>query len=101
VPKRTCAPAEGQQRVAARLVSPVKSGGATLLPEGAPAVLRLRRGGPSGEPVVRLESVEYQTATVAVPSSQVRIQRGAAGACLRADARLTATLGAAVPLDRR
>lgn len=100
VSDRICAPAEGRQRFTARLTSPVKSGGATVLPTGTTAVLRLRRGGSSGPPEARLDSLVGPQVAAAIPSSSVRIRRGAAGDCLRADARLAARLGAPVVLPR-
>ncbi len=102
VPSRSCAPSTGQKRFTARLASPVKAGGATMLPAGTTAVLHLRRDGSSGPPQVRLDSLVQKDEALSVPTSEVRLRRGAAnGACLRAGARITATLGAPVPLRQQ
>jgi hypothetical protein len=102
VPSRTCAPSTGQKRFTARLAAPVKVGGATLLPAGTTAVLHLRRDGSSGPPQVRLDSLVQKDQALSVPTSEVRLRRGAAnGACLRAGARISATLGAPIPLRRQ
>ncbi|HUR93386.1 MAG TPA: hypothetical protein VMY76_02300 [Gemmatimonadales bacterium] len=102
VPARTCALASGQQRFSARLVTAVRVGGVVLLPAGTMAALRLRRGGSSDAPAIRLDSLAGQDRSLAVPSASVRVRRGAAGRdCLRADARITATLTAALPLGGR
>ena len=83
------------------MVSAVRVEGTTLLPAGTTAVLRLRRGGSSDAPVVRLDSLLREDQAMAVPAANVRLRRGAgAGNCLRADARITATLTAAMPLRR-
>jgi len=98
---RTCAPSNGQKRFTARLASAVKDGGATVLPSGTTAVLHLRRA-ESSQPQVRLDSLIWTDLAVSVPSSNARVRRGADGeACLRAGARITATLGTSVPLPRR
>ena len=102
VPARTCAPADGQRRFTARLVAPVKAGGATVLPAKSTAVLHLRRAGSPPAPAVRLDSLLGQDLAASVSGATVRIRRGeAGGACLRADARLVITLGTAVQLRRR
>jgi hypothetical protein len=102
VPARTCAPPDGQRRFTARLVAPVKVGGATVLPAKSTAVLHLRRAGSPPAASARLDSLVGQDLAASVSGATVRIRRGAAaGACLRADARLTATLGAPVTLRRR
>jgi hypothetical protein len=102
VPVRTCAPANGQRRFTARLAAPVRVGGATVLPAGTAAILHVRRVESSTAPAVRLDSLVRQDLSTSVPAATVRIRRGAAsGACLQADARMTATLGAAVTLRRR
>jgi hypothetical protein len=101
VPARTCAPADGSRRFAARLAAPVRVNGATVLPAGTTAVLRLRRVGAPAAPRVRLDSLVRSGVAVSVSSSQVQIPAGSAsGACLRAGARLTAVLGEAVTLPR-
>ena len=56
VPARTCAPEDGQRRFTARLASPVRASGATVLPAGTTAVLHLRRGGNPVAPRARLDS---------------------------------------------
>ena len=100
VPARTCAPADGAQRFTARLAAPVKLGGATVLPTNTVAVLRLRRDGAA--PAARLDSLLPAGGGTAVSASTIRIRRGAAsGQCLKADARLAATLTAPVTLRRR
>ena len=102
VPKRTCAPEEGQKRFTARLVAPVKVGDATVLPANTPAILHLRRAGSPAALRVRLDSVVGPDVALAVPASDVRLRRGAAsGTCLRADARIAVTLGAAAAVRRR
>ena len=88
VPARTCAPEDGQRRFTARLASPVRASGATVLPAGTTAVLHLRRGGNPVAPRARLDSLVRPDLAVAVPTSQVQIPRGSVnGVCLRADAR--------------
>ena len=102
VPKRTSAPEEGQKRFTARLVAPVKIGDATVLPANTPAILHVRRAGSPAAPRVRLDSVVGPDVALAVPASDVRLRRGAAsGTCLRADARIAVTLGAAAAVRRQ
>ena len=102
VPGRTCAPASDAERFTARLVTPVKVGGTTVLPANTTAILHLRRAGSPAAPQVRLDSLVRQDMALAMPPSDVRLRRGAtSGACLRANARITVTLGAAVTLRRR
>jgi hypothetical protein len=102
VPARTCAPEDGQRRFTAQLVSPVRAGGATVLPAGTNAVLHLRRGGNPAAPRARLDSQVRPDLAVAVPTSQVQIPRGSVnGICLRADARMNAVLGASLSLPNR
>jgi hypothetical protein len=100
VPTRTCAPAKGQERFTARLASPVRVAGTTVLAAGTAAVLHLRRADGDG-PEVRLDSLVPPGQAIAVPASAVQIRRGGAAGCLRADAKLTATLGAALTLPPR
>jgi hypothetical protein len=101
VPSRTCAPAKGTRRVPSRLAAPIIVNGDTLLPANTTAVLRLQRSG-SRAPQVRLDSLVRPDMALAVPGSDVRLRSDAVnGSCLRAHARLTVTLSAAVPLRRR
>jgi hypothetical protein len=98
VPARACASGSGKQRVFALVATPVEAEGATLVPAGAPAVLRLRRAESGNHPNLTLDSLSGAE----VSSANVRIRRGADGkACLRPDARLIATLGAPVTLPSR
>jgi hypothetical protein len=102
VPVRTCAPETGQRRFTARLASPVRAGGATVLPAGTTAVLHLRRGGNPAAPRARLDSLVRPGFAVAVSASQVQIPRGSVnGVCLRADARMNAVLDASLNLPPR
>jgi hypothetical protein len=102
VPARTCAPDDGQRRFTARLASPVRAGGSTVLPAGTTAVLHLRRGANPVAPRARLDSLVRADLAVAVPTSQVQIPRGSVnGTCLRADARMSAVLGAALSFPPR
>jgi hypothetical protein len=102
VPARTCAPEDGQRRFTARLDSPVRASGATVLPAGTTAVLHLRRGGNPVAPRARLDSLVRPDLAVAVPTSQVQIPRGSVnGVCLRADARMHAVLGASLSIPPR
>lgn len=102
VPSRTCAPAKGTRRVAARLAAPAVVDGDTLLPASTTAVLRLQRSGSRAAPQVRLDSLVRQDMVLAVPRSDVRLRSDAVnGSCLRAHARITVTLATAVPLRRR
>ena len=99
VPARTCAPEDGQRRFTARLASPVRASGATVLPTGTTAVLHLRRGGNPVAPRARLDSLVRPDLAVAVPTSQVQIPHGSVnGVCLRADARMHAVLGASLSI---
>ncbi|HET6576991.1 MAG TPA: hypothetical protein VFG66_01630 [Gemmatimonadales bacterium] len=101
VPARACAPAKGARRVAARLAAPVTVNGDTLLPASTTAVLRVQRSG-SRAPQVRLDSLVGRGIALAVSRSDVRLRGDAVdGSCLRARARMTVTLSAAVPLRRR
>jgi hypothetical protein len=101
VPSRTCAPAEGARRFTARLDAPVQVRGATVLPAGATAVLRLRRATEGPVPRARLDSLIRSDLALPISSAQVRVPRAsAAGACLRAGARLTAVLGEPVTVPR-
>jgi hypothetical protein len=102
VPRRSCAPAGSQQRFTARLAAPVKVAGETALRPNTSAVLHLRRGDAADGPMILLDSLVAQDQTIPVAASTVRIRRGADGAaCLKADARLKATLGGPVMLRRR
>jgi hypothetical protein len=102
VPARTCAPEDGQRRFTAQLVSPVRVGGATVLPAGTTAILHLRRAGNPSAPRARLDSLVRADLAVAVATSQVQIPRGSVnGTCLRADARMNAVLGASLSLPPR
>jgi hypothetical protein len=102
VPVRTCAPENGQRRFTARVASPVRAGGATVLPAGTTAVLHLRRGGNPVAPRARLDSLVRPGFAVAVSASQVQIPRGSVnGVCLRADARMNAVLDASLNLPPR
>jgi hypothetical protein len=97
VPARTCAPADGARRFSARLAAPLEVNGATAVPAGATAVLRLRRAGDPPAPRVRLDSLVRSGQALAVSSAQVQMPRGSTvGFCLRAGARLTVVLGEAV-----
>jgi hypothetical protein len=101
LPARACAPAKGARRVPARLVAPVIVDGDTLLPASTTAVLRLERSGPRA-PQVRLDSLIRRDMALPVSRSDVRLRSDAVdGWCLRANARLTVNLAAAVPLRRR
>jgi hypothetical protein len=101
VPTRTCAPAEGARRLTARVAAAVEVNGATVIPAGTTAVLRLRRAADQPIPRVRLDSLVRSGRALPVSSSQVQIPRGwASGVCLRAGARLTAVLGDAVAVPR-
>ena len=101
VPSRTCAPESGLKRFTARLVTPVKVDGATVLPANATAVLHIRRAGSPAAPQARLDSLVARDLAVAVASSDVRLRRSAVnGTCLRANARITAILGATVTVRR-
>ena len=101
VPARTCAPESGLDRFTARLAGPVKVDGAIVLPANTTAVLRLRRGGSPPAPQVRLDSLVGRDLAVGAPSAEVRVRRSAVnGMCLRANARITATLGATVTWRR-
>jgi hypothetical protein len=100
VPTRTCAPADGAKRFTARLVQPVLLDGAPVLPAGATAMLRVRRTGQG--PQVRLDSLVAGRRTVEVSGAKVTLERGATnGDCLRANARMTATLGAPLLIASR
>lgn len=102
VPSRICAPPDGQRRFTARLAAPLKLDGATVLRANTTAVLHIRRAGSAAAPQVRLDSLVEADAVIAVPPSQVRFRRDAvSGTCLRADARITVTLGAATTVGRR
>jgi hypothetical protein len=97
VSSRTCAPADGQKRFTARLETPIKVQGATVLPSGSTAVLHVRRAGTPPEPQVRLDSLMTQGGELAVTSAQARVRREAVnGACIRANGRIVVTLGADV-----
>jgi hypothetical protein len=75
-------------------------GGSTALPAGTAAVLHLR-GDSDKTPQVRLDSLIPRGDTPIAPSTQVRIRRESLnGSCLRAHARLTATLTAPLDVDR-
>jgi hypothetical protein len=101
VPARTCAPAEGARRVTARLSAPVEVNGVAVLPAGATAVLRLRRGGDPPGPRARLDSLVRSGRALPIGSAQVQIPRAStSGGCLRAGARLTVVLGAGVTVPR-
>ena len=102
VPARTCAPEDGQRRFTARLASPVRAGGATVLPTGTTAVLHLRRGGNPAAPRARLDSLVRPGFAVALSASHVQIPRGSVnGVCLRADARMNAVLDASLNFPPR
>ena len=78
-----------------------KVGAATVLPANTTAVLQVRRAGSPAAPQVRLDSLGRADAD-AVPPSQARLRPDAAnGTCLRADARIMVTLGAAMTVGRR
>jgi hypothetical protein len=97
VPARTCAPSDGARRFTARMTSAVKAGPTTVLPEGATAILHVR-GGSDKTPQVRLDSLILKSGARTAPAAQVRVRRESLnGTCLRAHARLTATLVS--PLD--
>lgn len=100
VPTRTCAPSDGARRFTARLASPVRTGGSSVLPEGTIAVLHLR--GAADTPLqVRLDSLVPKSGESIAPSTQVRLRRDALnGSCLRAHARLTAALISALEVRR-
>ena len=71
------------------------------LPANTTAVLRLRRGGSPPAPQVRLDSLVGRDLAVGAPSAEVRVRRSAVnGMCLRANARITATLGATLTWRR-
>jgi hypothetical protein len=102
VPKRTCAPRDGKQRFTARLTETVKVAGTTVLRTNTTGVLHLRRGDSGDGPLVRLDSLVGEDVAASVPAASVRIRRGADGAaCLRANARIRANLGAPVTIRRR
>ena len=102
VPKRTCAPRDGKQRFTARLTAPVKVAGATVLRANSTAVLHLRRGDSADGPLVRLDSLMAQDLAASVPAATMRVRSGTDGAtCLRANARIRATLGGPVTLRPR
>jgi len=99
VSARTC-PSDGKdQRFTARLTAPVRVGDATVLPANTTAVLRAKKSG-SAAPDVRLDSLIRQKQPLAVPSSDVKVTRGAGGGCLRPGARLAVTLTAPVTVRR-
>jgi hypothetical protein len=101
VPTRTCAPADGARPLTARLAAPVQLNGATVIPAGATAVLRLRRAGDPPEPRARLDSLVRSGQALLVTSAQVQIPRASAsGACIRAGGQLTVVLGEAVLVPR-
>jgi hypothetical protein len=97
VPGRICATGGAGKRFVARLAAPVRVGNATILPAGTTATLYLRKSGPA-TPDIRLDSLVRQKQAIAVPSADVKVTRGADGACLRAGARLAVKLGAPVTL---
>jgi len=99
VPTRICAPGGKEQRFTARLVAPVRVGDVTALAAKTTAVLYLKKGS-DATPGVRLDSVILPNQPISVPSSDVKVTRGADGRCLRAGARLTATLNAPVTVRR-
>jgi hypothetical protein len=102
VAKRTCAPRDGKQRFTARLAEPVKVPGATGLRSNTTAVLHLRRGDSADGPLVRLDSLVAQDVAASVPAASVRVRSGTDGAaCIRANARIRATLGGPITLRRR
>jgi hypothetical protein len=102
LPSRACAPAQATRRVPARLAAPVVASGDTLLPANTTAVLRLQRSGPRAAPQVRLDSLVVHGDAFPVSGADVRLRGDAVdGSCLRARARMTVTLSAAVPLQRR
>ena len=101
VPSRVCAPESGMARFTARLTAPVKVNGATVLPANTSAVLHLGRAGARDVPEARLDSLVGRDLALAIPSSDVRLRRNAInGACVRANARLTAILDATVTVRR-
>lgn len=99
VPTRTCAADGKEERFTARLIAPVRVGDATVLAAKTTAVLYLKKSG-SSTPDVRLESVIRQKQPISVRSSDVQVTSGAGAGCLRAGARLTATLNAPVTVRR-
>jgi len=102
LPSRVCAPAKGTRRVPARLAAPIIVNGDTLLPAATTAVLRVQRSGPRSAPQVRLDSVVAHGDAFPVSRSDVRFRGDAVdGSCLRARARMTVTLSAAVSLQGR
>jgi hypothetical protein len=103
VPKRICAPRDGKQRFTARLSEPVKVDGATVLRmANTTAVLHLRRGDSADGPLVGLDSLLTPDIAAAVAAAAVKIRRGTDGAaCLRATAKIRASLGAPITLHRR
>jgi hypothetical protein len=97
LPSRVCAPAKGTRRVPARLAAPIIVNGDTLLPAATTAVLRVQRSGPRSAPQVRLDSLVAHGDAFPVSRSDVRFRGDAVdGSCLRARARMTVTLSAAV-----
>jgi hypothetical protein len=95
---RVCAPASGQRRFTALLAAPARGQGGASLPAGTPAVLRIRRG-ESDRLQVRLDSLLLRGGSVAVHRSTVSLPRGAVtDGCLRAGARVRATLSASVTI---
>ena len=101
LPSRACAPAKGTRRVPARVTAPIIEDGDTLLRANTIAVLRLQRSGPRAAPQVRLDSLVAHGDAFPVSRADVRLRGDAVdGACLRARARMTVTLSAAVPLGR-
>ena len=97
LPSRVCAPVKGTRRVPARLAAPIIVNGDTLLPAATTAVLRVQRSGPRSAPQVRLDSVVAHGDAFPVSRSDVRFRSDAVdGSCLRARARMTVTLSAAV-----
>ena len=102
LPSRVCAPAKGTRRVPARLAAPIIVNGDTLLPAATTAVLRVQRSGPRSAPQVRLDSLVAHGDAFPVSRSDVRFRGDAVdGSCLRARARMTVTLSAAVHLQGR
>jgi hypothetical protein len=83
------------------LAEPVKVDGATALRmANTTAVLHLRRGDSADGPLVGLDSLVTADVAAAVPAATVKIRRGTDGAaCLRANARMRATLGGPITLQ--
>jgi hypothetical protein len=101
VPSRACAPEDGARRVPANVSAPVQVHGATALPSGTTAVLRLRRGGRPAALRVRLDSLVRSGQALPISSAQVQVPPGSvSGVCLRAGARVTIVLGEAVTVPR-